>query len=140
MHLASLSLDALWVFYDACSADPVLKKRIDAELESRLPASNKFSREYLYSVNIVGKKALIIFFKPASEAFETYGRKVIVNLVLDNETTALLSENYKSKPAIRTKGILKAESLVLEGITDEQRKLLKTQGFSTGDVMLCEWE
>jgi len=140
MNLSGLTLDALWTFADACTANPVLKSKIEAELQSRVPAVKKFTREYLYSVNIVGKKALIIYFIPGTDSFEKYGRKIVVNMVLDDDSKEELSKNYQSKPTVRTHGNVKAESLVIEGITEEQRKLLKTVGFDTVDIMFCEWE
>ncbi|MGZ5244695.1 MAG: hypothetical protein ACXWEY_16655 [Bacteroidia bacterium] len=140
MNLTNLTLDSLWTFLDACTANPLLKSKIEAELQHRIPPTKKFSREYLYSVNIVGKKALIIYFIPATDSFEQYGRKIVVNMVLDDETKEALSKNYASKPTVRSHGKVKADSLIIEGITEEQRKLLKTQGFNTEDIMLVEWE
>lgn len=140
MNLTNLNLDALWTFLEACTANPLLKDKIEAEIKHRIPATKKFSREYLYSVNIVGKKALIVHFIPGTDSFDKYGRKVVVNMVLDDETKEVLAKNYASKPSIRTHGKVKAESLVIEGITDENRKLLRAQGFNTEDIMLVEWE
>ncbi|RYD83244.1 MAG: hypothetical protein EOP53_01390 [Sphingobacteriales bacterium] len=140
MNLEKLSLDALWIFLDSCSANPALKDRIEKEMQNRVPDTKKYSREYLYSVNIIGKKALIIYFIPESGSYKNFGRKIVINMVMDDEERVILSNNYTAKPAIRTQGKIKGDFLVIDDISEEQRKILKTKGFDTTDIMLCEWE
>jgi hypothetical protein len=140
MNLSNLSLDSLWIFLDSCTANPVLKQRIDAELQTRISTAKKYTREFLYSVNIIGKKALIIYFIPETESYKTYGRKIVVNMLMDEAERTELAFNYTAKPAIRTNGAVKGEFLVIEGVTEEQRKELKNKGFFTKDIILCEWE
>ncbi len=140
MNLANLNLDALYTFLDTCTANPALKEKIQKEITARIPANKKYSREYLYSVNIVGKKALFIYFIPESQSFTKYGRKITVNLFLDDETRNELAENYAAKPAVRTHGWIKAESLDPMELDDDLRKALKSNGFNTVDIMLVTWE
>ena len=93
---------------------------------------NNFSKEYLFSEGIY--HALGIEFKPNSEAFHTYGRYVVVNLVLSDDEEKELAKNKLSNPPVNTYGTLRAQLTHPQELTEEQEIKLQSQGFNTADI------
>ena len=109
------------------------------ENEFLLRRSNKkYSIEYLYSINKIGKKLLTIYFLPNTPSYSRYGFSILVDLFLIEAETKRIHNTYLSKPPIRTYGIIKAQTSFLS-IFPQQEKDLINIGFDTADIGLITY-
>ncbi len=139
MNLKELDSKKLAVIWEHCTANPELKERVEQELILR-KGNRKFSREYLYSINRVGNKALIIHFIPTTPGYLKFGKNITVDLILEESEVEWLHKTYSSQPPVRTYGLVKSKSLIYGSMTNEQEKALKETGFDCADIAVVEYE
>ena len=139
MNLKELDSKKLAVIWEHCTANPQLKERVEQELILR-KGNRKFSKEYLYSINRVGNKALVIHFIPTTPGYLRFGKTITVDLILDDSEAEQLHKTYSSQPPVRTYGMVKCKSLIYGSISAEQEKELKQNGFDCADIAVAEYE
>ena len=139
MNLKELDSKKLAVIWEHCTANPELKERVEQELILR-KGNRKFSREYLYSINRFGNKALTIYFIPTTPGYLKFGKTITVDLILDESEVEQLHKTYTSQPPVRTYGLVRCKSLVYGSLSANQEKELKHNGFDCGDIGVVEYE
>ena len=139
MNLKELDSKKLAVIWEHCTANPELKERVEQELILR-KGNRKFSREYLYSINSVGNKALTIHFIPTTAGYLKFGKSITVDLILEDSEVEQLHKTYSSQPPVRTYGKVKSKSLLYGTLSAEQDKELKLMGFDCADIGMVEYE
>ncbi len=139
MNLKELDSKKLAVIWEHCTANPELKEKVEQELILR-KGNRKFSREYLYSINRVGNKALTIHFIPTTPGYLKFGKNITVDLILEEPEAEQLHKTYSSQPPVRTYGLVKGKSLIYGSLSSEQEKELKQIGFDCADIGMVEYE
>lgn len=139
MNLKELESKKLLVIWEHCTANPTLKESVEQELKLR-QGNRKFSKEYLYSINRIGSKALIIHFIPTSPGYLKFGKSITVDLILDDSEAEKMHKTYSSQPPVRTYGLVKCKSLIKEALSLEYEKELKEVGFNCADISVVEFE
>jgi len=139
MNLKELDSKKLTVIWEHCNANPELKERVEQELILR-KGNRKFSREYLYSINRVGNKALIIHFIPTTPGYLKFGKTITVDLTLEEPEAEQLHKTYSSQPPVRTYGMIKSKSLIYGSLSAEREKELTQTGFDCADIGMVEYE
>ena len=139
MNLKELDSKKLAVIWEHCTANPELKEKVEQELILR-KGNRKFSKEYLYSINRVGNKALTIHFIPTTPGYLKFGKSITVDLIQEEPDVEQLRKTYSSQPPVRTYGLVKCKSLIYGSLTAVQEKELKLLGFDCADIGLVEYE
>jgi len=139
MNLKELDSKKLAVIWEHCTANPELKEKVEQELLLR-KSSRKFSMEYLYSINRVCNKALVIHFIPTTPGYLKFGKSITVDLILEDSEVEQLHKTYSSQPPVLTYGMVKCKSLLYGSISTEQDKELKQTGFDCADIAVVEYE
>ena len=140
MDLAKLNIDALWLIIDTCNGNDILKEKVETEFQNRIPKPLKYSQEYIYSVSVIGNKAITIYFIPNSVSYIKFGRKITVDIIWDEGIIAEIAQNYSSKPVMRTSGMVKCKTMILDDLSLGQKKELGEYGFNTVDILFCDYE
>jgi hypothetical protein len=138
MNLQELNIKKLTILWECCDANVSLRQKLEKEFLAR-KGNKKYSFEYLYSINKVGNRPLTFYFIPQTISFNTYGKVIVVDLILDEFELATIHRTYVSKPPVRTFGILKAKCWDI-GMKKEQHIELSKTGFNTSDIGLVEYE
>ena len=139
MNLEELDSKKLAVIWEHCTANPDLKEKVEQELILR-KGNRKFSKEYLFSINRVGNKALTIHFIPTTPGYLKFGKSITVDLILEENEVEQLHKTYSSQPPIRTYGLVKSKSLIYGSLSAEQDKELKQTGYDCSDIGMVEYE
>jgi hypothetical protein len=139
MNLKELDGKKLAVIWGYCNANPELKRKIEEEFKLRR-GNPKFSKQYLFSINKIGNRALIIHFLPNTSGYLKYGECITVDLVLDDEEAEQLQITCQSKPPVRTYGLVKSKLLIRDSFLSEQRKELLEKGFDCADISIVEYD
>jgi len=138
MNFSDLDIKKLIVIWECCNANPTLKGSIEKEFERR-KGNKKYSVEYLYSINKIGGRPLVIYFIPQTDCYNKYGKSIVVDLELSEVEANEIYRTYKSTPPVRTYGALRAKTWN----NDMSVKLkieLSEIGFKTSSVGLVEYE
>lgn len=135
MELEQYDLNGLTILWQASIRNQVLRTAIENELQVRILANKNFSREYLFIVCKVKNHAITVSFIPTSEAYNSYGQHITIDILLDDTEMTEMINNYSSKPPINTAGQIKAKPLVTDGLTDEQIDRLINVGFHTSEIL-----
>ena len=139
MNLKEIESKKLLVIWEHCTANPTLKESVETELKLR-QGNRKFSKEYLYSINRIGNKALTIHFIPISPGYLKFGKSITVDLILDDSEAEKMHKTYSSQPPVRTYGLVKCKSLIKGSISAEQEKALREIGFDCAEISVVEFE
>ena len=139
MNLKELDSKKLAVIWEHCTANPELKEKFEQELILR-KGNRKFSREYLYSINLVGNKALTINFIPTTPGYLKFGKSITVDLILEESQAEQLHRTYASHPPVRTYGLDKCKLLIYGALSVDQEKELKQAGLDCADIDAVEYE
>ena len=137
VDLSAFDLLKLHEVWSRTTTSQETKKLIENEFLMR-GRNKKYSIEYLYSINIIGKKLLTIYFLPITPSYGRYGFSILVDLLLNEAETKRIHNTYLSKPPIRTYGIIKAQTSFLS-LTPQQETDLAEIGFDTNDIGLITY-
>ncbi|RNI22616.1 hypothetical protein [Rufibacter latericius] len=135
MDLQNFDLNALTILLNASTRNPELKSAIESEIQRRMAENNKYSREYIFQVSMMQKHAIQVYFIPTTDAYKKYGEYVTVEMILSDEEIGEMVKNISSKPPINTSGQVKAKVLSSFDLSEEQIKLLETEGFHTSEIL-----
>ena len=135
MEINKFDNNGLTILWQAAINDKSLRDSIENEIQKRIVANNRFSREYLFQVSKIQKHAITVSFFPTTDSFNFYGANVTIDLLLDDNELEELSNNYSSNPPINTQGQLKAKALINDNLSKEQIERLENIGFKTNEIL-----
>ena len=96
--------------------------------------NSRFSREFLFELNVIKNHAIGINFNPTSNAFKEYGKTVVITkLLLTEKEFEELTKNLASK--LDTEGYIKASGF----ISKELEKIDLEVIFQTNEIFEIEY-
>lgn len=138
MDLKSYDINKLTTIWKTSTDKPELQKTIGLLLKEKSLSNQEYSKEYLFGLNQIEKRALEIFFIPGTESFKKYGSNVTVDLSLDDNEFEILLTNRNPNSVQNTYGQLKTKVLVKKELTEEQISELAKTGVNTNDILKVE--
>lgn len=135
MELKQFDLNGLTILWQASIRNENLRVAIEQELQVRILTNTNFSREYFFGVCKMRNHAITVSFIPTSDAYNSYGQHITIDILLDDTEMTEMIKNYSSKPPVNTNGQIKAKALVTDGLTAEQIDRLMNVGFHTNEIL-----